>query len=93
MELKEFVEQQRQLLDDFVADYERQRKRKQLTMIRPLQQWKELYDDFKEIYDPTEAEDHINDNHRRESDSGSPVRTSESLGNSDGSTGRRKRAA
>lgn len=53
MQLSEWVEQQKQLLDDFQANYERQRKRKQQTMFRPADQWKELYEDFYTIYADT----------------------------------------
>lgn len=50
MELHEFVAQQKALLDDFAADYERRKRRKQLTLYRPHNQWEELYGEFKDIY-------------------------------------------
>lgn len=68
MELKEFVEGQKALLDDFVADYERQRKKKGVTMIRPNSQWKELYEDFKQCYE--EVSDEKCYGHSREDDPG-----------------------
>jgi hypothetical protein len=51
MELKEFSADQKQLVDDFCAWYESRRRKKGLTMIRPVEQWRELYADFREIYE------------------------------------------
>lgn len=56
MELKEFIADQKQLLDDFVRDYEHDRKKgKQQTMIRPSHQWVELLNEYKEMYDECAA--------------------------------------
>jgi len=51
MELKEFSADQKQLVDDFCDWYESRRRRKGLTMIRPVEQWRELYAEFREIYE------------------------------------------
>ncbi len=56
MELKEFIAEQKQLLDDFVADYERKRKKKSLTMFRRPTEWDELYGAFKDIYEDREGQ-------------------------------------
>jgi hypothetical protein len=75
MELYEFIAQQRQLLDDFAADYERKRKRLRLTMIRPVEQWREEYGNFKEIYDDTKSENYQCERDRIEGGPGSSIRT------------------
>jgi hypothetical protein len=51
MELKDFVAEQKGMVDDFAAYYERQRKRKSLTMFRPLDQWNILFREYMENYD------------------------------------------
>lgn len=75
MQLSEWVAQQKQLLDDFQADYERQRKRKQRTMFRPSKEWAELYGDFHQIYaDPDTGFDN---HHDSENGSSAPIRAGE----------------
>jgi hypothetical protein len=51
MTLDEFIADRTQLLDDFRANYERQRKKKAMTMIRNPVEWKQLLLEFLEIYD------------------------------------------
>lgn len=57
MTLQDFIEDRKGLLDDFVANYERQRKRKGLTMIRNPAEWKELLAEFMENFDGIESKD------------------------------------
>jgi len=54
MLLDEWVMQQKQLLDDFVADFERQRTRRRTPRcrIKSPQEWTQLYADFHQIYNP-----------------------------------------
>ena len=56
MELKEFIAEQKALLDDFEADYERRRKKKSLTLFRRPSEWDELYGEYKEIYQERDAD-------------------------------------
>jgi hypothetical protein len=75
MQLSEWVALRKQLLDDFQADYERQRKRKQRTMFRPSTEWAELYGDFHQIYaDPDTGFDNDND---PQNGAGTEIRTGE----------------
>lgn len=57
MELKDFCADQKQLIDDFRDWYESRRKSKGLTMIRPVAQWRELFAEFKEIYEDGNQQD------------------------------------
>jgi hypothetical protein len=50
MELKEFLAEQKALLDEFEAEYERKRRKKSMTLFRPPSEWDQMYGDFKEIH-------------------------------------------
>jgi hypothetical protein len=51
MNLKEFEQAQLQLVRNFVADYERDRKKNGQTLFRPAEQWSELFAEYRENYD------------------------------------------
>lgn len=55
MQLNEFCEDQKQLIDDFAAWYSSRRKSKGLTMFRPVEQWRTHLREFLEIYDSGES--------------------------------------
>lgn len=46
MQLKEFVADQRALLDEFERDYEQRRKKRGMTLFRPEEEWREFYQEF-----------------------------------------------
>jgi hypothetical protein len=51
MELKEFVAEQKQLIDDFCWTYqERRKKGKENTMFRPEPQWLELLQEYLDLH-------------------------------------------
>jgi hypothetical protein len=67
MQLSEFIETQKQQIDDFGAYYEKQRKRKTLTMFRPEEQWATLLTEYLENHNGNAAEDENKDKDTRKS--------------------------
>ena len=67
MTLDEFISVKKDLLDDFVAEYMRRRKKKPMTMIRNPVEWQGLLNEFLEVHDGNEqAEETQDDNSTRQ---------------------------
>lgn len=56
MQLKEFIDAQKAILDDFALQYDRRRKSKGLTLFRPEPEWQQLLTDYEACYGTQETQ-------------------------------------